>query len=100
MDKKGLIKLFEDYDEADKAIALDTIDEYIYFQEEINKLKKLPLIRIDANNPERQKVTPAGKLIKEYSQVIDAKRSTLLRILHRKESTAEDELLAKLSEFE
>ena len=41
-----------------------------------------------------------AKLIKEYSQVMDAKRGTLLRILYRVENSAADELLAKLSEFE
>lgn len=83
-----------------KTIAKDTVEEYIYFKEQIAKLSKLPLIRIDEKNPERQKVTPAGKLIKDYSQVVDAKRTTLLRILSSDGSTAEDELLAKLSEFE
>jgi hypothetical protein len=39
-------------------------------------------------------------LIKEYSQVLDAKRGTLLRILYRVESSAADELLSKLAEFE
>jgi uncharacterized Fe-S cluster-containing protein len=47
-----------------------------------------------------QRRTPAGKLIKEYSQILDSKRGTLLRILYRVENSAADELLAKLSEFE
>ena len=51
-------------------------------------------------NPARQRLTPAAKLIKEYSQVIDAKRGTLLRILNGLDNSAADELLAKLSEFE
>ena len=50
--------------------------------------------------PEMQRLTPAAKLIKEYSQVLDAKRKTLLMILYRIENSAADELLAKLREFE
>lgn len=100
MKREELEQFFDVVDEDKKAFALDTLDEYLYFQKEIEKLRALPLIRVDKNNPERQLVTPAGKLIKEYSQVIDAKRATLLRILYRVESSAADELLAKLSEFE
>ena len=49
---------------------------------------------------EKQELTPAAKLIKEYSQAVDNKRKVLLMILYRVESSAADELLAKLSEFE
>lgn len=91
---------FENIDDDKRAFAFDTIDEYLFFKDKIAELKKLPLIRVDRNNPEKQIVTPAGKLIKEYSQVMDAKRGTLLRILYRVESSAADELLSKLAEFE
>ncbi len=47
-----------------------------------------------------QRTTAAGKLIKDYSQIVDAKRNTLLRIINSVENSAADELLAKLSEFE
>ena len=100
MDRKDFEQFFDIVDDDKKAFALDTLDEYLYFQGKINELRKLPLIRVDKKNPEKQMVTPAGKLIKDYSNVVDAKRATLLRILYRVESTAADELLAKLSEFE
>ena len=100
MGQDELKALFDIVDDDKKAFALDTLDEYLYFKEQINKLRQLPLIRVDKKNPERQLVTPAGKLIKEYSQVLDAKRGTLLRILYRVESSAADELLSKLAEFE
>ena len=100
MNEQELKSYFEIVDEDKRAFALDTLDEYIFFMNEIKTLRKLPLIRYDKRNPEKQIVTPAGKLIKEYSQIVDAKRGTLLRILYRVESSAADELLAKLSEFE
>lgn len=100
MDRNDLIKYFDDVDEGTRTLAIDTIDEYIYFKAEIDKLRKLPLLRVDKNNPERQQVTPAGKLIKDYSNVIDAKRAALLRILNRIDNSAADELLSKLKEFE
>ena len=100
MDRETLIKYFDAVDEDKRAFAIDTIDEYLFFKDKIEELKKLPLIRISAKNPERQQLTPAAKLIKEYSQVMDAKRGTLLRMLYRVENSAAEELLAKLKEFE
>ena len=100
MDRETLVGYFEAVDEDKRAFALDTIDEYLFFKNKIEELKHLPLIRISKTNPAKQQLTPAAKLIKEYSQVMDAKRGTLLRILYRVESSAADELLAKLSEFE
>ncbi|MGA4517404.1 hypothetical protein ACPA0F_09055 [Solibacillus silvestris] len=91
---------FELVDEDKRQFAFDTIDEYCFFLERIEELKALPYIEISKRNPQMQRLTPAAKLIKEYSQVLDAKRKTLLMILYRVENSAADELLAKLSEFE
>lgn len=95
-----LKSFFEMVDEDKRQFAFDTIDEYVYFREKIEELKKLPYIQVSKKNPEMQRLTPAAKLIKEYSQVIDAKRGTLLRILNGVENSAADELFAKLKEFE
>lgn len=95
-----LKRLFDEVDEDKRTFAYDTIDEYIFFKSKVEELKRLPLIRYSAKNPERQQLTPAAKLIKEYSQVMDAKRGTLLRILNGIENSAAAELMAKLSEFE
>ena len=100
MEKGDLVKLFDIVDEDKRSFALDTLEEYIYFKSELDKLMKLPKIRVSEKNPDKQMITPAGKMIKDYSQILDAKRATLLRILYRVESTAADELLEKLSEFE
>jgi hypothetical protein len=97
--KEQLQAFFDSVDEDKKQFALDTIDEYVFFVERIAELKKLPYIRVNKNNPERQELTPAAKLIKEYSQAVDAKRKTLLMILYRVENSAADELLKKLAEF-
>lgn len=96
----ALYSFFKDVDEDKRQFAYDTIDEYIFFRERIKELKQLPYIRIDKKNPQRQELTPAAKLIKEYSQAVDNKRKTLLMILYRTETSAADELLSKLAEFE
>ena len=98
--KEELQSYFEKVDEDKRQIALDTIEEYIFFRNQIEELSLLPTIQVSKKNPQMQRITPAGKLLKEYSQVLDAKRGTLLRILYRVESSAADELLSKLAEFE
>lgn len=95
-----LKRFFNNVDEDKKQFAYDTIDEYIFFIERIRELKDLPYIRVSKSCPERQELTPAAKLIKDYSQAIDNKRKTLLMILYRVENSAADELLSRLSEFE
>lgn len=99
-DAETIKSYFENLDADKRQFAYDTVDEYLFFRERINELKKYPYIQVNAKNPEKQRLTPAAKLIKEYSQIIDAKRNTLLRMLYRVENSAADELLAKLSEFE
>ena len=101
MDRVEKLRKFFDIVEEDKRqFAYDAIDEYVFFSERIAELKELPYIRIHPNNPQKQELTPAAKLIREYSQAIDAKRKTLLMILYRVENSAADELLNMLKEFE
>lgn len=92
--------LFAGVEEEKRELAYDAIEEYVFFAEKLAELKKLPLIRIHQKNPARQIATPAAKLIKEYSQVIDAKRKTLLMILYRVEASEQNELLEALKSFE
>ena len=101
MDKREQLRgFFANVDEDKRTLAFDTIDEYLFFLERIEELKELPIIRVHPQNRARQELTPAAKLIREYSQAVDAKRKTLLMILYRVESSAADDLLAKLAEFE
>lgn len=95
-----LKKLFDNIEGGQKEIAYEIIDEMVMFRDRIKQLEKLPFIRINKNNPERQQLTPAAKLVKEYSQAVDNKRKTLLMILYRNTTSDADELLKKLAEFE
>ena len=98
--KEKLRSYFANVDEDKRSIAYDTIDEYLFFLDRIAELRALPYIRVNKNDPARQELTPAAKLLREYSQAVDSKRKTLLMILYRVENSAADELLQKLAEFE
>ena len=101
MDRKAQLQsYFKNVDEDKRDLAFDTIDEYLFFIDRIAELRDLPFIRVDKKNKARQELTPAAKLIREYSQAVDSKRKTLLMILYRIENSAADDLLQKLAEFE
>lgn len=44
------------------------IDDLLFMESQLEKYRNLPQIKIDPNNPERQKATPASKLYKETLQ--------------------------------
>lgn len=101
MDRKEQLRgYFANVDEDKRSIAYDTIDEYLFFLDRIAELRELPFIRVSKTDKARQELTPAAKLIREYSQAVDSKRKTLLMILYRVESSTADDLLAKLADFE
>ena len=44
------------------------IKEMVYLEGYLDELRELPKIKVDPNNPENQKATPAAKQYKEYLQ--------------------------------
>lgn len=52
----------------DDKILLPMIDRILFLEEQLEKLEKLPLIKVHPTNPEQQKTTPAAKMYKEYLQ--------------------------------
>lgn len=101
MDRKEQLRaFFANVDEDKRTLAYDTIDEYLFFLNRIAELRELPFIRVHKKDPTRQELTPAAKLVREYSQAVDSKRKTLLTILYRVENSAADDLLQRLAEFE
>lgn len=67
--KKGNEKLIE-----------PLIDELIFMESQLNKLKELPFIRVNPNNNLQQKSTPAQKqykeLLQQYTNVVKVLAST------------------------
>ena len=49
-------------------LVIDLVDEMVFLETKLKELKELPFIRVNKNNPELQKATPASKLYKEYLQ--------------------------------
>ena len=79
--KEELLKAIEN-----NGILIPVIDEIVYLEEELEKLRKLPQIIVHPSDPTRQKATPAAKMYKEKVQ----QYSLLIKILLK--ATGADEV--------
>ena len=44
------------------------VDEMVFLEEQLQDLRKLPMIKVNPKNPAMQKATPAQKMYKEFLQ--------------------------------
>lgn len=97
--REELDDIFKEVDPNEKKLVNRLIDEVVFLETQMISLKKLPFISINPKNSAQQKITPAAKLYKEHSQSYMNAIRILCSILHKIDSSAENELLQKLSEF-
>lgn len=71
------------------------INEIIFIEENLAKLKELPFIVVSSKNPGIQKATPASKQYKELLQQYNNCLRLLLRITGEMDSTEEESPLRK-----
>ena len=98
--REQLNKIFENVDEDQKQLIDRLLDEVIFLENQMTELKKLPFVNIHPNNPALQKTTPAAKLYKECTQSYMNAIRILSSILHKVESSAQDELMRLLEEVD
>ncbi len=60
--------------------ASNLIDEILFLEEQMQKLRKLPFIKVNPDNELQQKLTPASKQYKEILQQYNNSLRLLLRI--------------------
>ena len=92
--------IFEKVDADKAAVVSPLLPQVVFMEERLEALRAVPHIRIHPKNPARQEVTAAGKQYKETMQAYNNTIKVLLMVLYRTESSAADELLEKLKEFE
>lgn len=63
------------------------VGEFVYMEQELTRLRSLPFIRTNPENPCQQKATPAARLYKEILQ----QYTNVLKILQRAAGDAPDE---------
>lgn len=62
-------------------------EEFVYMESELARLRGLPFIRVNPNDPNQQKATPAARLYKEMLQ----QYANVLKILQRAAGDGPDE---------
>ncbi len=97
--EETLKDIFKDVDESEKKLIDPLLEEVIYLEEQMRYLRTLPQIKIHPTNNAIQRKTEAAKLYKEYSQSYMNAIRILLGVLHKIDSSAQDELLKRLEEF-
>ena len=98
--RQELGEIFKGLPVEKKAIIEPLLDDFVFIEEHLRYLKKLPQIRVHPKNPARQEVTPAGKQYKEYMQSYINALKVLQKTLDHEEENAESPLLKALKEFE
>jgi hypothetical protein len=63
------------------------VDEMLFLENQLEALRKLPMIKVNPNNPEQQRKTPASILYKENLQ----QYMNIVRILMKATGSGEEE---------
>ena len=83
-----------------KCVIAPLITEIVFMEQKLENLRQLPHIRVHPRNPEWQEITPAGKQYKETMQAYLNAVKVIMSALYKTDTSAADELIEKLKEFE
>lgn len=104
MDTQRLIFLRDSLqclDEEKKVVLMPLLTDVVFMEEKLHSLREMPHIRVHASDPARQETTAAGKQYKETMQAyLNAVKLLMMALYRAGGSSAADELLQKLQEFE
>lgn len=97
--KAEYVHIFRAVDDDERELVDKLIDECVWYEEQMDEIKKLPFIAVHPKRPELQRTTPAARLYKEYATSYMNALRILINVLRKVESSAQDDLLKKLEEF-
>lgn len=95
-----LRKLVADLPEDKRTAVESLIDDLLFLEGQLRYLRTLPLIRVSRQNPEKQEVTPAGRLYKDYLGSYTNAVKVILTTSFRAGDEGESPLAKALAEFE
>ena len=97
---KQLVEITDKLGDDKKAVVAPLLVEIVFMEGKLESLRELPHLRTHPKNPERQQITPAGKQYKETMQAYINAVKVIMSALYKTDTSAADELLEKLKEFE
>jgi hypothetical protein len=83
-----------------KNIIAPLLSDIDFMESRLASLRALPHIKVHPKDPSKQRITPAGKQYKEVMQSYLNAMKVIISALNKTETSAADELLKKLEEFE
>lgn len=86
MDRKQELMDYICGDGEERKLLEPVIEEFVYLENELSRLRRLPFLRTNPNNPAQQKATPAARLYRELLQ----QYTNVLKILRRAAGDEED----------
>ena len=89
--KEELLKLIDD---SNRATILPIIDKMLFLENQLEQIEKLPMIKVNPENPMQQKSTPASKLYREFLQQYTNVVKVISRVT-REENEQEESPLRK-----
>lgn len=95
-----LNEIFAGVDDDQRELVSRLLDEVVFLEERMTELRELPFVHVHPQNPAMQKTTAAAKLYKECSQSYMNAIRILSSLLRKVETSAADELMDLLGEFE
>lgn len=97
--REELDEIFKNVEENQRQLVSRLLDEVVFLEERMTELKKLPFVSVNPKNLAQQRMTPAAKLYKECTQSYMNAIRILCSLLHKIESSAQDDLLRLLEDF-
>ena len=97
--REELDEIFKNVEENQRQLVSRLLDEVVFLEERMSELKKLPFVSVNPKNAAQQRMTPAAKLYKECTQSYMNAIRILCSLLHKIESSAQDDLLRLLEDF-
>lgn len=83
-----------------KNIIAPLLSDIDFMETRLASLRALPHIKVHPKDPSKQRITPAGKQYKEVMQSYLNAIKVIISALNKTETSAADELMKKLEEFE
>lgn len=86
-------------DEAKKGFILSLLRDFVFYEDQINQLKKYPRYVVNPSNPRQQKKLPVHEILKDYQAQKNDIATKILRSLDG-ETTEESPLLKALARYD
>lgn len=95
---KKIASYLNDLEEPKKTLALSLLNDFAFYEEKINELRKYPQYIVNPQNPLQQKKLPVHNMLKDYQAQKNDIASKISRMIDG-DTTEESPLMKALEQF-